>query len=200
MTHPNDARPHDKSAYELHPNDVRTSDQTAHERLRMTVPQAATYLGISAEAVRARIQRGTLEHIKEAGKVYVMVDRPNDHHDERHNERHNGERARRYNGRQDDVRTSDQTAVLSELRDHNDSLRGQVDHLRRELEVRNEELRRKDHLLAAALDRIPPELPSPQEPPGVRENAEEGPINGNHSPEPPEPLQRRSRLLRWFGF
>src|SRR3712207_1580742 len=48
-----------------------------------------------------------------------------------------------------------------------DSLNEQVEYLRRELEIRNDELRRKDHLLAAALERIPaiepPETPKASE-------------------------------------
>jgi hypothetical protein len=152
----------------------------------MTVPQTASYLNISAEAVRARIQRGTLEHTKENGKVYVLMERPNDRHDDRHD----GHSDARYDDdhvqRQDGVRTDEQSAVISELRDHNDSLHGQVDHLRHELEVRNEELRRKDHLLAAALERIPPELPAPQEAPGAPETSSEGKTTATY------PRSRRS--------
>jgi excisionase family DNA binding protein len=48
----------------MQPDGERTHD-TTEEPLRMTVAQAASYLGISSEAVRARIQRGTLEHTKE---------------------------------------------------------------------------------------------------------------------------------------
>src|SRR5215207_4071861 len=153
----------------MHPDDPRTRDQTAdmtdvrttHGRLKMTVPQAASRLGISAEAVRARIQRGTLEHTKEGGKVYVLLDRPNDaterhdaRYDEHTNDRHDDHPDERHDGARTNERRAD-AQVLAELRSHNASLRSQVDHLRGELQVRNEELRRKDHLLAAALERIP---------------------------------------------
>src|SRR3712207_1464082 len=49
-------------------------DQSATGR-RMTVAQAANKLGISVEAVRGRIKRGTLGHEKaEDGTVYVLLD------------------------------------------------------------------------------------------------------------------------------
>ncbi len=49
----------------------------------------------------------------------------------------------------------------------------QVEYLRRELEIRNDELRRKDHLLAAALERIP--AIEPPETPEAPEGASEKP-------------------------
>jgi len=51
-------------------------------------------------------------------------------------------------------------------------LRDRVGHLQRELEGRNEELRRKDHLLAAALERIPAIEPPAETSPEPREDPE----------------------------
>jgi hypothetical protein len=42
--------------------------------LRLTVPEAARALGISPEAVRNRLSRGTLESSKEDGTVYVLLE------------------------------------------------------------------------------------------------------------------------------
>jgi hypothetical protein len=42
---------------------------------RLTVPDAAQALGISPEAVRNRLSRGTLGSIKENGRVFVLIDR-----------------------------------------------------------------------------------------------------------------------------
>ena len=57
---------------QAHPNDAQT---------RVTVAQAAELLGLSAEAVRSRLQRGTLASTKENGTVYVLLNtdqaRPN---------------------------------------------------------------------------------------------------------------------------
>jgi excisionase family DNA binding protein len=163
----------------------------------MTVAQAASYLGISAEAVRARIQRGTLAHTKEGGKVYVLLNRPteakddHDGHPKDHNDDHANERP--YGVRANERKADAQ--VLAELRSHIGSLRSQIEHLRSELEERNEELRRKDHLLAAALKRIPPQLEALPEARESPEIASEEPAKGVVAEE-----ERRSWWRRYFGF
>ena len=43
-------------------------------------------------------------------------------------------------------------------------MQDQIDTLKQELEDWKEQARRKDHLLAAALERIPPQLEAPHEP------------------------------------
>jgi hypothetical protein len=40
---------------------------------RVTVPEAAEALGITAEAVRMRIKRGTLRSERQAGRVFVLL-------------------------------------------------------------------------------------------------------------------------------
>jgi hypothetical protein len=52
-------------------------DQYAAVR-RTTVAEAAQVLGISAEAVRGRIRRGTLPVDREGGTVYVLLEQPSD--------------------------------------------------------------------------------------------------------------------------
>jgi hypothetical protein len=186
-----------------HHDGVRTKDPTPPGRLKMTVQQTASYLGISAEAVRARIQRGTLEHTKEDGKVYVAMDRPDGRRDERHNER-TADRTDDRLHHHDDVRTFDQTALISELRDHNQSLRSQVEHLRGELEVRNEEARRKDTIIMSLTQRVP-EVEAPAESRGAPE-ADTAPSRGardggqarNVQEGQQEPQRRRSGLMRFF--
>jgi hypothetical protein len=42
---------------------------------RLTGPEAAQALGISPEAVRNRLSRGTLDSVKENGRVFVLIDR-----------------------------------------------------------------------------------------------------------------------------
>src|SRR5215218_8399709 len=51
----------------------------------LTVPEAAEQLGITAEAVRMRIKRGTLRSERQAGRVFVLLgpDRPTEHTTER---------------------------------------------------------------------------------------------------------------------
>src|SRR5215207_9615360 len=50
-----------------------TPDDRPRSIVRYTVPEAARALGISPEAVRNRLSRGTLESIKEKGTVYVLL-------------------------------------------------------------------------------------------------------------------------------
>jgi hypothetical protein len=51
------------------------SNGTPSGTSRLTVPDAAQTLGISPEAVRNRLSRGTLKSIKEKGRVFVLIDR-----------------------------------------------------------------------------------------------------------------------------
>ena len=126
-------------------------DRSQTSRQRVTVAQAAEILGVSVEAVRGRIKRGTLEHERHSGTVYVLL--PAD---------------QMPTGRQpgDDQTTdrprSDGDALISEMRDRIESLEHQLEQERQA----NSEHRR---LLAAALERIPPQLEAPQE---TRESSE----------------------------
>ena len=125
---------------------------------RTTVAEAAEVLGIGAEAVRGRIRRGTLPVEREGGTVYVILDR-----------RTTADRSQPTDDQPSD-RTGASDALISQLRD-------EIAYLR-------EENRRKGHLLAAALERIPPQIdtvapenvalcPSlPQAPPLLRTGAE----------------------------
>jgi hypothetical protein len=49
-------------------------DRPQTSRQRVTVAQAAEILGVTVEAVRGRIKRGTLEHERHSGTVYVLLD------------------------------------------------------------------------------------------------------------------------------
>jgi hypothetical protein len=84
------------------------------------------------------------------------------------------------------------------------SLEDQVAYLRRQLATRDEELRRKDHLLAAALERIPELLPSPDaEPREAHQTVAEEPDIEEHRPATDgaqEGSERRSWWRQFFGF
>ena len=43
-------------------------------RQRHSIPQAAKALGLTEEAVRQRVKRGTLDSIKVEGKLFVLLD------------------------------------------------------------------------------------------------------------------------------
>ncbi len=145
---------------------------------RFTVPEAARRLGISEGALRQRINRGTIEHEKDAdGRVYVFIRHA---YDEQHTEQY-----------------GDLTQVVEILRD-------QVEHLRRQLDEERAANRENRRLLAAAFERIPPQLEPPQEassgPRDASETAAETSGKGAAGPlEPQEPSERRSWWQRFFG-
>ena len=61
------------NTHQSHHSDDQSIDQSS-SHLRVTVQEAAKLLGISPEAVRARIQRGTLPKDKDPdGTVYVRL-------------------------------------------------------------------------------------------------------------------------------
>jgi hypothetical protein len=137
---------------------------------RLTVKEAAAALGISSEAVRTRIQRGTLKSIHERGRVWVVLD-PDE-------------------TQSNTDRTANQTELVHELR-------ARVAFLEGQLKIRTEENRRKDHLLAAALERIPalepPESAERAAPTDTPPGAPEGPQEGS------EGSYRQSWWRRVFG-
>jgi hypothetical protein len=143
---------------------------------RTTVAEAAEILGISAEAVRGRIRRGTLPVERESGTVYVLLDHPS-------KDRTTADQPRT-TGDQPDDRTD---LLIAELQDRV-----------RSLEEANRENRR---IIAALTSRIPA-IEAPQEatdPPetveGEPERAEPHPTTGGAQ----EGVQRRSWWRRVFG-
>ena len=170
----------------MQPNGDRADDR-ATTKLRYTVAEAARGLGLSAEAVRSRLKRGTLGSVKENGTVYVLLDADK-----------TGDRVRPNDGGIFD-RTNDQTLLVENLRE-------QVEHLKSVLVTRDEEIRRRDHIIAGLVERVP-ELPAATAPPGSR-NGRETAANGSGGAAgqgdgggPPEGTQRRSSWWRtWLGF
>jgi hypothetical protein len=83
------------------------------------------------------------------------------------------------------------------------TLEEQVSFLRAELVTRNEELRRKDHIIAALTERIP-ELEAPRDPvAGGTERPLKIPeesSRGHPSTEPVHPVERPSWWRRFFGL
>jgi len=147
---------------------------------RYTVHEAALLLGLSVEAVRKRAERGKLVSAKgEDGTRYILLD-------------------------SDQTKTglgpdNDQTELI-------EALYGQIEFLREELAARNvelrhreeeyrEESRRKDHLLAAALERIPAIEEAPSEPRESDVNASEERAGTDVSPE----SQGQEKPVSWWG-
>lgn len=113
--------------------------------------EAAGLLGTSTEAVRKRAARGSLRSEKRGdGRVVVWVD----------DDRTEGGREALENG----------DALVEVLTE-------QVSYLKAQLDIRTEELRRKDHIIAGLVDRVP-ELEAPDRGPGEAEDVGEGPGRG----------------------
>ncbi len=168
----------------------------------VTVPDAAQLLGLTSEAVRSRVKRGTLPSRRIAGTVYVLLDGTAPLVDPSANppkasstDPPLGPSA---------TPSTDLSPDRAELEDHVDTLKDEVEYLREEMrrreEAHDEEIRRRDHLLAAALERIPRELEAPRETRDAPETAYEEGGRGNVRPVLQEVTERRSWWKRFFGF
>jgi excisionase family DNA binding protein len=140
---------------------------------RVTVQEAARRLGISQDAVRQRIRRGSMRHDKDdKGRVYVYLDPTDTHLTDVHDVS------------QDAVHDPSRNELITELRDR-------VRFLEAELTDRKEESRRKDHIIAALTQRIP-QLEPASEPREHSENPTEhldrGTTSTNESRESRRPL------------
>ncbi len=105
---------------------------TGADRRRLTVPEAAEVLGVTVDAVRGRIRRGKLEAEHDQGAVYVWIEVP---------EEADSRRPAPASQRPSD----DQAERVEDLREQVAYLREQLD---REREVRAEERRRQDTIIA----------------------------------------------------
>jgi hypothetical protein len=122
--------------------------------LRVTIREAATRLGVTEAAIRKRIQRGSLDkEMGEDGRVYVYLDLSQDKsHPESHVE---------------------SEALIENLQD-------QIVYLRSQLDVRAEEIQRRDVIISqltqanATLAARVPELEAAQVPSKHAEEPAEG--------------------------
>jgi uncharacterized small protein (DUF1192 family) len=149
-----------------------TQDRPQDDLDRVTVAEAADRLGLTQDAVRKRVARGTIRHDKgQDGRIYVYV-LPSD----------------------TSSKTGQDTIQDEPERDrYIASLEDQIGFLRRELE-------RKDAILLRMAERIP-ELEPAQEPQNVPESAGSRSDEGD-VPQASAEAQRateRSFWRRWFG-
>ena len=140
------------------------------DRQGYTLPEAARILSTSEGALRQRIRRGTLESYKENDRVYVYLPHTDTVHDDMH--------------------TPESQTLISEIQ-------ARVALLEQELERAHERDRETRRLLAAALERIPPQLEAPSEP---RESPETA-TKGEAEPHPGAGQEGAQRpwWRRWFG-
>ncbi len=151
-----------------------------HPGRRVSVSEAAGELGISVEAVRGRIKRGTIGHERGGERVYVVLDA-----DQTATGRDQG----------------DDRPELVEI------LRAQVEDLRADRDAWRDQARRSDYLAGAAMDRTRElegrlrelEAPADTEPRESRESAGPSPTPTDPGDGPETSTQRRPwwrRLVR----
>jgi len=156
---------------------------------RITVPEAAERLGITQSAVHKRISRNQMRWEKdEEGRVYVFLDSSGSVNDRV----------------TDKVNDKSKDLVLDSLRDQIVAYKDQVEYLQTELtrrsEEHREEIRRRDHLLAAALERIPAIEPpdTPSETPESPETPSEEPYSTHAPPTPETPVSDAQHKRSWW--
>ena len=145
----------------------------------LTFAEAAERLNITPDAVRMRVHRGKLASVRVNERTFVVWPQPEtgEHSNEPRTER---------------TGSANRSDVQSDARLVK-ALEDRIESLERQLEVRDEEIRRRDHLLAGLIEWVP-ELPAgtAQEAPMTHERA---PQSGDVAPEAPEGLLDRVRRL-----
>jgi len=143
-------------------------DQSQTGRRRLTVAEASEVLGITVEAVRGRIKRRTLQHERDSGTVYVLLDAD--------------QPPTGYQPADDQPADQPRPDALA------DELRDRIRYLERQMEEEREARRRADTILAqlsaanAEQARTIRELEAPQEASEDGETVEEAPERtGPHS-------------------
>ncbi len=149
----------------------RQDARTTPPGRRFTVSEAAGALGISAEAVRSRLKRGTLRSVKDGATVYVLLtpdqSRPDtDQIPPGHDQ------------------TGDQTELVAVLRE--------------QLAAEREANRENRRIIIALTSRIP-ELEAPRESPTPPPEASEGTTPQPEREAAEESAQRAPWWRGWFG-
>jgi len=164
-----------------------TGGGTTDGTLRLPVNEAAAVLGISTEATRQRVKRGTLPTERdEDGNVFVLLD------DDGTGGGTRSDNVGIAGGTTDGTgaSTTDGTALIA-AKDET------IQALKEQLAAWQEESRRKDHIIAALTERIP-ELEAAPEPRESPETASGEPHSTHAPPEQEEPSQSRSWVHRFF--
>ena len=157
-----------------------TSRETRQLGQRHTVKEAADELGITVDAVRGRIRRGTLDSVKLDGVVYVLLDATNREHQNDASATESSDASQQAADQAGLV--ADESGLVGDQSELVGDLRGQIDW--------------KDTIIMQMAQRIP-ELEAASEPRESPETASKGTDRGEAPPEQ-EPAQQRSWLYRFF--
>src|SRR5918995_5476225 len=165
---------HPRQALEIGQDTLQDPPQEALDRI--SVAQAANRLGITQDAVRKRIARGTIRHEKDhEGRIFVYLDTFESE----------------YETDQDNGQGAESKTVLDDDQDkYTRSLEDQIGFLRRELE-------RKDTIIMSLTQRIP-ELEASPEPREDHMTDSKETAKDKVPPEQQEPSQRRSWWRAFF--
>ncbi len=151
---------------------------------RVSVPQAADHLGTTVDAIRKRVQRGTIPHERDHdGRVWILLDTG---------------RPRQDTVQDTDKPPSDSTALIS-AKDET------IATLREQLEAERQAHAEARRLLLAALEKIPPAIETPREArespvsPGPTDTPTPTGGEAQEATERPEEAARRPWWRRIFG-
>ena len=156
---------------------------------RVPVEDAANILGITANAVRKRIERGTLRSEREGDTRYVLLDAD----------------MSRHAANMPPGMPGDQILMVERLESEvaflRDLLRSRDEELRREREAREEAERRRDTIIMHMAERIP-ELEAPLVQQGVSNANVEGAGRGKDRASDDTQIvsEHRGWLRRFFGL
>lgn len=171
------------------PNGQPTTNQATGQTTdrRVTVTDAAVLLGLSEDAVRSRLKRGTLRKEKgQDGTVFVVLD-PDTATDQQ-------------SPTSDHPRTDDPTGRNDLLED----LRDQVEFLRQQLSEEREANRENRRIIAGLVQRVPEleaareSTPKPRESDLTAFEEPSGATTTGDRPVSQAPEQQRSWLYRFF--
>lgn len=177
-----------------------TTDQTTSETTdqRVTVADAALLLGISEDAVRSRLRRGTLRRETGGdGTVFVVLgtDRPASNQRPTDDRSTNQQNDRQTAGQPIDGHVDRRGGSETDRDELVEALRDEVAHLRDQLDRERDASAELRRIVAGLVQRVP-ELEAAPEPRNAPKTASEGMVNSDDVPSEPERVSWLRRLLR----
>ncbi len=167
----------------------------------MTVQEAADALGVTVEAIRGRMHRGKyLKEKDDEGRVWVLLSPDQLTNGRSEDNDRSSERSGTGSGERSGERPQTDGPTVYRRVDAADSelveeLRSEVAYLKEVIATRDEEIRRRDHIIMALTERVPELEASPN----VQKDAR-GPSDGSGEEEDGQEPEGRSWWRRLFGF